>query len=293
MVGQQRLCALPRRSPSTGTSTARSSSRPWPTWITSWSGSPWRPSRGARVQTFKCFKRPPVPAPRPDRALPPITRSPIALRLQVPAAGPRLPPGRDGRRPQALAAGGDGEEAGRQELCVHQRRHLHGQRGGGGDAGGRRWPAAAARAAGPASLPCSPQLRWQAAAQEQESLCGGKACPAPRQPPPPRSCRPPPTGCPSPAVPLRAQVIAQLVPEHLKRCPNAKMFLRSFWYRATLRQVVHADEMHIYTLARCSGGGRAGGALVPLAAAHTLSCAACCWLYMSGRGLRQHATAGP
>jgi cyclin A len=27
------------------------------------------------------------------------------------------------------------------------------------------------------------------------------------------------------------------------------MFLRSFWYRATLRQVVHADEMHIYTLA--------------------------------------------
>lgn len=43
------------------------------------------------------------------------------------------------------------------------------------------------------------------------------------------------------------------MPQHLKRCPNAKMFLRSFWYRATLRQVVHADEMHIYTLARCGG----------------------------------------
>ena len=41
-----------------------------------------------------------------------------------------------------------------------------------------------------------------------------------------------------------------LVPEHLKTSPNTKMFLRSFWYRATLKQVVTADEMHIYTLAR-------------------------------------------
>lgn len=48
------------------------------------------------------------------------------------------------------------------------------------------------------------------------------------------------------------QVIVGLVPEQLKRSPNTKMFLRSFWYRATLKGVVHADEMHIYTLARCA-----------------------------------------
>ena len=49
------------------------------------------------------------------------------------------------------------------------------------------------------------------------------------------------------------QVVAALVPAHLKSAPNAKMFLRSFWYRATLKDVVSADEMHIYTLARCGG----------------------------------------
>lgn len=47
-----------------------------------------------------------------------------------------------------------------------------------------------------------------------------------------------------------------LVPEHLKRSPNAKMFLRSFWFRAALKEVVHADEMHIYTLARCAAALR-------------------------------------
>ena len=51
-----------------------------------------------------------------------------------------------------------------------------------------------------------------------------------------------------------------LVPERLKRCPNTKMFLRSFWYRATLKGLVNAAAMHIYTLARwvewagCVGG---------------------------------------
>ncbi|KAL4452109.1 hypothetical protein ABPG75_007771 [Micractinium tetrahymenae] len=50
-------------------------------------------------------------------------------------------------------------------------------------------------------------------------------------------------------VEAQTQVIVGLVPEHLKRSPNTKMFLRSFWYRATLKEVVHADEMHIYTLA--------------------------------------------
>eukprot|EP00887_Chlorella_sp_A99_P007648 scaffold20.g7648.t1 len=45
------------------------------------------------------------------------------------------------------------------------------------------------------------------------------------------------------------QLIAALVPAHLKAAPNAKMFLRSFWYRATLKEVVSGEEMHIYTLA--------------------------------------------
>lgn len=62
-------------------------------------------------------------------------------------------------------------------------------------------------------------------------------------------------GRPLPAV----QVIVGLVPERLKRSPNAKMFLRSFWFRASLKEVVHADEMHIYTLARCGGAGRGHG----------------------------------
>lgn len=72
--------------------------------------------------------------------------------------------------------------------------------------------------------------------------------PAAPFPPRPRRHRPPL----SPAAP---QAIAGLVPEPLKRCPNAKMFLRSFWYRATQQGVVHADEMHIYTVARCGRGG--------------------------------------
>lgn len=45
-------------------------------------------------------------------------------------------------------------------------------------------------------------------------------------------------------------MIVGLIPDRLKRAPNAKMFLRSFWYRATLREVALPDEMHIYTLAR-------------------------------------------
>jgi hypothetical protein len=44
-----------------------------------------------------------------------------------------------------------------------------------------------------------------------------------------------------------------MVPERLKKAPNAKMFLRSFWYRAVLKEAVVPDEMHLYTLARCGG----------------------------------------
>ncbi|PSC71048.1 chitin deacetylase-like isoform e [Micractinium conductrix] len=50
-------------------------------------------------------------------------------------------------------------------------------------------------------------------------------------------------------VEAQTQVIVSFVPEPLKRSPNIKMFLRSFWYRATLKGAVNPDEMHIYTLA--------------------------------------------
>ena len=70
MVAQQRLCRRPRRSPSTGISTARSCSRPWPTWTTSWSGRPWRPSPGARVPNVQVLQTAPRPAPLPNLPLP-------------------------------------------------------------------------------------------------------------------------------------------------------------------------------------------------------------------------------
>lgn len=60
-------------------------------------------------------------------------------------------------------------------------------------------------------------------------------------------------------LPRTLQVIVGLIPDRLKRAPNAKMFLRSFWYRATLTEVVLADEMHIYTLARWGAGWPAQG----------------------------------
>ncbi|KDD75156.1 hypothetical protein H632_c838p0 [Helicosporidium sp. ATCC 50920] len=45
------------------------------------------------------------------------------------------------------------------------------------------------------------------------------------------------------------QLISGLVPDRLKTAPNMKMFLRSFWYRASLTGVLCAEEMHVYTLA--------------------------------------------
>lgn len=55
------------------------------------------------------------------------------------------------------------------------------------------------------------------------------------------------------------------MPAHLKTAPNAKLFLRSFWYRATLKEVAHPDEMHIYTLARCAAVGLPGTCPLPTA----------------------------
>ena len=45
--------------------------------------------------------------------------------------------------------------------------------------------------------------------------------------------------------------VAETTPEHVKDAPNAKMFLRSLWYRAIMSTLLSADEMHIYTVARC------------------------------------------
>ena len=44
--------------------------------------------------------------------------------------------------------------------------------------------------------------------------------------------------------------VAETTPEHVKDAPNAKMFLRSLWYRAVMSTLLSADEMHVYTVAR-------------------------------------------
>lgn len=43
-----------------------------------------------------------------------------------------------------------------------------------------------------------------------------------------------------------------LIPDQLKGAPNAKLFLRSFWYRCLLAGLVAQEEMHLYTLSRCA-----------------------------------------
>lgn len=45
-------------------------------------------------------------------------------------------------------------------------------------------------------------------------------------------------------------VIKKATPEHVKAAPSAKMFLRSFWYRAVTEGLLVTDEMHLYTIAR-------------------------------------------
>ena len=39
-------------------------------------------------------------------------------------------------------------------------------------------------------------------------------------------------------------------PDFVRAAPNAKMFLRSFWYRAVTEHLLHSEEMHLYTIAR-------------------------------------------
>lgn len=45
-------------------------------------------------------------------------------------------------------------------------------------------------------------------------------------------------------------VIQRETPAHVRAAPNAKMFLRSFWYRAVMARIVTSEQMHLYTVAR-------------------------------------------
>lgn len=45
-------------------------------------------------------------------------------------------------------------------------------------------------------------------------------------------------------------IIHRETPDYVRNAPNAKMFLRSFWYRATTEGLLHSEEMHLYTAAR-------------------------------------------
>jgi hypothetical protein len=45
-------------------------------------------------------------------------------------------------------------------------------------------------------------------------------------------------------------VVRASTTEDLRTCPNAKMFLRSFWYRSVQTDIISSEEMHVYTLAR-------------------------------------------
>ena len=51
-------------------------------------------------------------------------------------------------------------------------------------------------------------------------------------------------------VESKTAVVAAATEEHVKDAPNAKMFLRSLWYRAIMSTLLSADEMHVYTVAR-------------------------------------------
>lgn len=46
------------------------------------------------------------------------------------------------------------------------------------------------------------------------------------------------------------EVVQASTPACMRAAPNAKMFLRSFWYRSATTDVLTHDEMHIYTVAR-------------------------------------------
>lgn len=180
MVAQQRLWRRPRRSPSTGISTARSCSRPWPTWTTSWSGRPWGPSPGARAPNVQVLQTAPRPAPRPDLPLPanhaiPNCRPPPRRFQLLGLACLRAAMG-DARKPSQL-------EEMEKKLDAKNFAYISDDtytaseveaetqvRGGGPAAAGHPQ-----QASSPAALPCSPHVAVQAAQAGKEERGGAAA----------------------------------------------------------------------------------------------------------------------
>lgn len=78
----------------------------------------------------------------------------------------------------------------------------------------------------------------------------GAACPPRAQPPAPH-----PTATihthnpPRPSLCCPLQAVLGVMPAHLHSLPNAKNFLRTFWWEAKKAELVCDAEMHIYTLA--------------------------------------------
>ena len=50
-----------------------------------------------------------------------------------------------------------------------------------------------------------------------------------------------------------AELQGRIMPE-LRAAPTAKLFLRTFWYRLLQGELASSEEMHLYTVARCSFG---------------------------------------
>lgn len=51
-------------------------------------------------------------------------------------------------------------------------------------------------------------------------------------------------------VEKQTAIIEREIPQHVRAAPNAKMFLRSYWYRACSTCHLNCEEMHLYTVAR-------------------------------------------
>ena len=48
----------------------------------------------------------------------------------------------------------------------------------------------------------------------------------------------------------RTAEVERETPGYVRSAPNAKMFLRSYWYKATTACYLSREEMHYYTVAR-------------------------------------------
>ena len=73
-------------------------------------------------------------------------------------------------------------------------------------------------------------------------------------------------------------VVQQFTSTDLRCAPNAKMFLRSFWYRSVQAGTMSSEEMHVYTLARCRP--------IPILPVWEPAMAAIGWYTVAGYGYR-------